>query len=128
MPNEQAGLTAAEWNVMDCLWKESPLTVMQMVALLRQRTGWAKSTSTTMISRMEKKGLIFCNPGEKPRRYYPGVAREQAVRQESQSFLNRVFQGSVSLMMNTVVRQQNLTQEEIDELLALLQNLGGNQT
>lgn len=126
MPNEHTDLTPAEWNVMECLWEESPRTVMQMVAELKERVGWAKSTSTTMISRMEKKGLIYCNETEKPKHYFPAVLRENAVAQETKSFLNRVFRGSVGLMMNAAVQHQDLTQEEVDQLYAILQKVEGD--
>lgn len=53
---EKIKLTGAEWSVLDCLWEESPLTVMQMVARMRDRVGWAKSTTITVLRRMEDKG------------------------------------------------------------------------
>ena len=52
---EKIKLTGAEWSVLDCLWEESPLTVMQMVARMRDRVGWAKSTTITVLRRMEAK-------------------------------------------------------------------------
>lgn len=120
-------LTAAEWNVMECLWEESPQTLMQLVSALRERVGWAKSTTTTMLSRMEKKSLVVCGETEKPRRYTPAVKREDAVEQETRSFMKRVFQGSVGMMMNTLVEQQDLTPEEIHQLYVILQKAEGEK-
>lgn len=125
--NVDVTLTAAEWNVMECLWTQSPQTLMQLVAALRERAGWAKSTTTTMLSRMEKKGLLICEADAKPRRYAPAVRREDAVKQETRSFVDRVFRGSVGMMMNTLVKQQDLTQEEIHQLYAILQKAEGEQ-
>ena len=39
---------------------------------------------------------------------------------ETQGFLNRVYQGSVSMMVSAITQKQNLSQEEIDELYAIL--------
>lgn len=120
MPKENVNLTAAEWNVMECLWEESPQTAMQLVAQLQRQVGWAKSTTMTMLTRMEKKGLLFCTGLEKPRHYATAVRREDAVRQETKSFVRRVFRGSVSMMMSSLVEQQALTKEEINQLYAIL--------
>ncbi len=127
MEKKNVSLTAAEWNVMECLWEKSPQTLMQLVSALRERVGWAKSTTTTMLSRMKKKEIISCVETGKPRRYTPAVKREDAVEQETRSFMNRVFRGSVGMMINTLVEQQNLTPEEIQELYAILQRAGGEK-
>lgn len=120
MQEKDVSLTAAEWNVMECLWDKAPQTAMQLVAQLHHRIGWAKSTTMTMLSRMEKKGLLTCACLEKPRHYVPAVRREDAVRQETKSFVQRVFQGSVGMMMSALVEQQELTKEELNQLYAIL--------
>lgn len=122
MPKENVNLTAAEWNVMECLWEESPQTAMQLVAQLQQKIGWAKSTTMTMLSRMEKKELLLCTDLEKPRRYTTAIRREDAVRQETKSFVRRVFRGSVGMMMSSLVEQQELTKEDINQLYAILKH------
>ena len=55
---EPIKLTGSEWSVLDCLWRENPQTVMQMVANLSKTVGWAKSTTITTLRRMEEKGLV----------------------------------------------------------------------
>ena len=54
-------LSPGEWQVMEALW-EGPKTLMELVRLLKERTGWAKSTVTTMVRRMEDKGLLAPRP------------------------------------------------------------------
>lgn len=112
---------------MECLWETSPQTLMQLVSALRERVGWAKSTTTTMLSRMEKKSLVVCEETAKPRRYTPAVKREDAVERETRSFMDRVFRGSVGMMMNTLVKQQDLTPEEIHQLYVILQKAEGEK-
>ncbi|MBP3701265.1 MAG: BlaI/MecI/CopY family transcriptional regulator [Lachnospiraceae bacterium] len=121
MDQKQISLTNAEWNVMECLWQSQPRTVMQLVAELRDSVGWAKSTTITMLTRMEAKGLIVCDPTQKPKYYTSAVQREDAVREETQSFMERVFRGSVGLMMSNIVENRKLSREELDELYAILQ-------
>ena len=73
-------LTNAEWSVMECLWEKSPQTVVQLAHALRERAGWAKSTSSTMVTRMAAKGLLRVDEGGKARLYSPAVERKEAVR------------------------------------------------
>ena len=113
-------LTHGEWNVMECLWEQAPRTAMQLVPLLQERAGWAKSTTLTMLSRMEAKGLVRSQVQGRARAYWPNVRREDAARQETRSFLRRVYQGSVGLMLSAMTQDEGLTREELDELYEIL--------
>ena len=45
--------------------------------------------------------------------------------QEEQNFLNRVFKGNRGLMMTTMLEQEKLTDEDIDELIRILEKRKG---
>lgn len=113
-------LTNAEWSVMECLWECAPQTVVQLAAALKARVGWAKSTSSTMVTRMAAKGLLRVDESGRARRYSPAVERGEAVREQTAHFLDRVYQGSVSLLLNTMVHDGGLSREELAELHAIL--------
>ena len=117
---EQIKLTASEWNVLSCLWEESPRTVMQIVGELERTVGWHRSTTITTLHRMEDKGLIRCEQAGRGRAYTPLVDREQAAVAETRSFLDRVYQGSVGMMMSAMAQRQELSGDEIAELRAIL--------
>ena len=113
-------LTASEWNVLNCLWGDSPRTVMQLVAELEKSVGWAKSTTITTLRRMEDKGLVLCAVEGRTKHYTPAVRRDNAVRGETRSFLDKVYRGSVGLMMSALAEDQALSKAEIDELYEIL--------
>ena len=110
--------------MLTCLWENSPRTVMQLVAALGERVGWAKSTTITTLRRMEEKGLVRVEQGERGKRYAPAVEREQATAAETHSFLDRVYQGSVGLMMSAMAKRQELSKDEVAELRAILDRIG----
>ena len=116
----QVHLTASEWNVLECLWRHSPQTVMELVAELKCRVGWAKSTTITTLRRMEEKGLVRSETIGKAKHYTPLVAREEADRRETRSFLDKVYRGSVGLMMSAMAQRQELTEEDLRQLRAIL--------
>lgn len=117
---EQMKLTSSEWNVLNCLWEHSPRTVMQIVGELEQAVGWARSTTITTLHRMEAKGLVRCEQAARGKAYIPLVEREQAALVETHSFLDRVYQGSVGMMMRAMAKQEGLSREQIAQLRAIL--------
>ena len=117
---EQTKLTASEWSVLDSLWRESPQTVMQLVANLGKTVGWAKSTTITTLRRMEEKELVHCETVGKGKSYTPAVEQEKAEIQETRSFLDRVYRGSVGMMMSAMAQRRQLSGGEIKELRAIL--------
>ncbi|MDE6974785.1 MAG: BlaI/MecI/CopY family transcriptional regulator [Lachnospiraceae bacterium] len=118
-------LSGAEWHVLESLWADSPKVGSQIVADMEARKGWSRSTTLTMLRRMADKGLIFCDDGGKMKSYVPLVGREEAVRRETESFLDRVYQGSVSMLLNGFVKKQKLSAEEIMELRQILDKAEG---
>lgn len=120
---ENMKLNASEWNVLNCLWENHPRTVMQLVADLEESVGWAKSTTITTLRRMEEKGLVRVEQAGRGKAYSPAVEREQAVTAETHSFLDRVYQGSVGLMMSAMAKRQELSPNEVAELRAILDQI-----
>ncbi len=117
---DQLSLTNSEWYVLDCLWERSPQTVMQLSAALGERVGWAKSTTITTLRRMEEKGLLTCTQEGRTRYYAPAVERQGAALRETRSFLDKVYRGSVGLMVSAMARENALSREEIEELYEIL--------
>ena len=122
---DELKLSASEWNVLNCLWADSPRTVMQLVAALGEQVGWAKSTTITTLRRMEEKGLVRAEQSGRGKSYTPAVEREQAATAETRSFLDRVYQGSVGLMMSAMAKRQELSAGEVAQLRAILDQLDG---
>jgi BlaI family penicillinase repressor len=120
MSEQNISLTNTEWNLMECLWEASPRTGREATDYLQERVGWTRSTTLTMLRRMTEKGLVHCEDKEGMKVYSPLIRREDAVIKETDDFLNRVYKGSVSMMMSAITKKQELTKEEIDELYAIL--------
>ena len=124
MAEKQTSLTQAEWSVMECLWEAGPLTGREVTQRMARRCGWSRSTTLTLLSRLEAKGTLESVPAEKgPKLFCPLLEREDAALEEAKDFLSRVYQGSLSLMVSALTRKQALSREELDELYALLKGL-----
>ena len=117
-------LSDGEWKLMRRLWEQAPRTITELTAALREETGWSKNTVITMLSRLEAKGAVRHEEG-KAKRYFPALRREDAAQAETESFLSKVYGGSLGLMMSAMVESRKLTEEDIAELSAILDKAGG---
>ena len=83
-------------------------------------TGWGKNVIITMLKRLETKGAVRHEEGEKAKQFYPAVSRDETALEETRGFLNRVYNGSLGLMVNAMVNSRALTDQEIEELQEIL--------
>ncbi len=120
MKKENAILQQSDRYIMEKLWEESPRTITQLYHELKEEQGWSKSTVNTLLTRMVEKGIIYYEEGGRARQYYPTVKREDAAVAETENFLQRVYKGSVGMMMNTMIRESAFSHEEIEELYEIL--------
>ena len=125
MKEDLYSLTPSEWLLMECLWEHAPCTGRQAVEDLRIRAGWSRSTTLTMLRRMTEKGFITCDENGSVLQYSPLIERDAAVQQETGSFLSRVYNGSVSMLVSAMAKQQKLSKNELEELREILRQADG---
>jgi len=117
-------ISGAQWEVMNIIWAESPITAATVIQRLAESTGWNPRTIKTLINRLLKKGVITFEARGKEYLYRPLIRREQCVKSESRWFLDRVFGGAAGPMLVHFVNQANLTEAEIQELKQILSRKG----
>lgn len=123
MSKQDATLTTAEWSVMECLWERSPLSGRELTEQMRELCGWSRSTTLTLLSRMEAKGAIAASTEAGKKKFSPLIRREDMAMKETENFLSRVYKGSLSLLVSSFTRKQPLSEKERDELHAILKEL-----
>lgn len=117
-------LSDGEWKLMSRLWEKSPMTITALTASLKEETGWSKNTVITMLSRLEGKGAVRSEAGARAKEYYPQIAYNEALRRESESFLEKVKGSGLCLMMSAMAESGALNKEDIEELSAILEKAG----
>ena len=120
-------LSNGEWALMKVLWESSPMTITQLVAAMKDTTGWDKHTIIPMLSRMEAKGAVRFESNGRAKLFFPVLQREDAVRQETRNFLDKVFDGRLGGLLTAMVDRRPLSQEDVDELTAILEKAKGEQ-
>lgn len=113
-------ITESEWQLMELLW-QGEKTQGQLMEQLGKK--WNKNTVHTFLSRLCTKGFAEVDKECSPHVYRALIPREECESQERESFLQRVYRGSVSNMVAAFVKGGELSEEEREELRKLLQDL-----
>ena len=116
-------ISEAESVVMDVLWKRNPLAAEDIVAALAQRQDWQEATIKTLLNRLLKKGAISAEKDGRRYLYAPVLQREAWVQGESESLLERMFDGRVAPLVAHFSEQRKLSRKDIAELRKLLKEL-----
>ena len=117
----KVSLSDGEWKIMNSLWESGGSTITELTASLENETGWDKHIIITMLGRMEKKEAVAHRQGGRAKVFYPLVSREEVSMQETRGFLEKVYRGSLGMMVNAMVADQALSEQEIQELYDILE-------
>lgn len=120
MNNADCKISDAEWSVMKVIWQESPLTAASVIDYLKPETDWNPKTIQTLISRLVKKGALGVKKEGALNEYYPLISKEDCMRQETKTFLQKVYDGSLQILLANFINNENLSPQEIEELKSLL--------
>lgn len=113
-------LSDGEWKLMNLLWEKEPLTIGEMVSALKNDTGWTKGTVFVMLKRMMEKKIVRVDEGDRAKKYFPILLKEEASAYETDNFLSKVYGGSIGMMVASMAGQKALTEEDIEELYNIL--------
>ena len=106
---------------MKVVWKQaSPTLAQDIIHSLAQHTTWSAATVKTMLNRLVAKGALQYERAGKSYLYSAAVTEGECRAAEADSFLKRVFDGSLSPMLSHFVRSRRLTQKELDALEQIL--------
>ena len=114
-------LSNGEWTLMKVLWESSPQTITHLTAALKDSTGWDRHTVIPMLSRLEEKGAVAYRHNGRAKEYYPRLQQREASRSETKRFLEKVYNGSLGVMVHAMVDSHALSREDIQELAAILE-------
>ena len=115
-------ISRAEWPLMEAVWDEAPLTAMDITerVALRSSKGLSPQTIKTLLGRLVKKGALSFRQQGNRYLYSPSIKRTDYVDRESESFLQRVFQGAADSLLAHFVNRTDLSAEEISRLRKML--------
>jgi predicted transcriptional regulator len=118
---KQYELTEAEWEIIQVVWKREPCAAPEVQEELVARKKWTYSTVKTLMDRMVAKGLLTTERIRNLILYRAAIRRQDAQRGELLRTVKRAFGGAFTPMMQFMLESDTLSQEELDELQAMIQ-------
>ena len=112
-------LGAVEARFADLIWDNEPVRSAQLVKLAQQALSWKKSTTYTVLKRLAQRGLFRNQDGV----VTACLSREEFYAAQSQQFVEETFSGSLPAFLTAFTARKQLSEEEIDQLQALIDRL-----
>lgn len=115
-----AKISSSELEVLEVLWgSQGPMPIAAIRSALEGTHSWDASTVKTLLRRLREKGAVDCEKRD-VFYYWPLLSREEYRRWSTQSFLQRVYQGSARDLVAGLVECCPLSQEDLNELRGIL--------
>ncbi|WOE75115.1 BlaI/MecI/CopY family transcriptional regulator [Alterisphingorhabdus coralli] len=116
-------ISDAEFEVMDCLWDQSPLTASEISERVPADRKWSLQTVKTLLSRLVNKGAITHEVDGRRYLYRPLLERQDYVAGESSRFVDRLFSGRAGPLFAHLAEREAFSEEDIAEIERLLKEM-----
>ena len=116
MRTKSRTLTEQDLEIMKVVWELQTATVRDVYEALLRRRKIAYTTVMTMMNILEEKGYLKKRAEDKAHVYRPAQAKAKVIRAMVQEFVQRVFNGSAEPLLVQLVRDRQLSPEELEKI------------
>jgi BlaI family penicillinase repressor len=113
-------ISNSEWEVMKIIWNYPESSSMDIIEGLKHKSQWKPATIKSLINRLLTKNAIGFNKSGNEYLYFPLVSEDECIKLESQSFIDKVFNGSIKSMLLTFAQSKEISETDIQELRNIL--------
>lgn len=113
---------ASETRFAEIVWRNEPITSMDLAELCRQQLGWKKTTTYTVLKRLCDKG-IFQNQGTVVTSL---MSEQEFYARRSAKFVEETFDGSLPAFIAAFAGQKKLSPEELAEIRRMIDEMEGD--
>ena len=116
-------ISEAEFEVMKIVWKYAPINTNEITEKLTLTTSWSPKTIQTLIKRLVSKKALSYEKQSRVFVYTPLVQEDEYIRQESNSFLKRYYNGNLSSMLASYLKTISSLQQKLITYAIYYQNI-----
>ena len=111
-------LTETELKFAEIIWGSEPISSPDLVKLCEEKLAWKKSTTYTMLKKLENKGIAQNIKGT----VGSLINKEEFYSEQSNQFIDNTFEGSLPKFLAAFIKKKKLNTKEIDEIQELINN------
>lgn len=126
MSNTQTELPTisdAEMEILQVLWRESPLPADAIIKQLQLHKDAHPKTTKTLINRLLKKNALGFHEKDRKYHYYPLINKVDFYSHKTDNFLQRFFGGQLTPLVSFFSEEKTLSEEDLKELKALIEKI-----
>ncbi len=120
--SENIKISEAEYEIMKVIWSSYPISTNEVVLKFKDKNQWSPRTIQTLLSRLVKKGAIGFTKRSREFVYTPLINENDYINEESESFLNKFYNGTINSMVMNFIENDKLSHDDIEELKKILNN------
>lgn len=113
-------ISESEWEIMNVLWDKAPQTANDIILSLQESTAWKPKTIRTLLDRLVQKDVVGVNKNLRVYTFYPLYTQEECQRAETESFIKRIYGGTLKSMLAQFIQEDTLSDDDINELRFIL--------
>ena len=106
----------SEYRFCCILWEHEPVKSTELVRLCKEKLGWSKATTYTVIKRLSERGVVK-NEEATVRSL---ISKEQAQTAAVDELVEKTFDGSLPAFVAAFTRRGKLSAAEAEELRRLI--------
>lgn len=107
----------SEYRFCLILWEHEPIKSAELAKLCKERLGWSKTTTYTVIKRLSDRGVLKSENTI----VSSLVSKEEAQQSELDELMEKKFEGSLPAFIAAFGRRQELSDEDIEEIRRIIQ-------
>lgn len=113
-------ISESEWEIMNVLWDKAPQTANDIIFSLQKSTEWKPKTIRTLLDRLVQKDVVGVNKNLRVYTFYPLYTQDECQRAETESFIKRIYGGTLKSMLVQFIQEDTLSDDDINELRFIL--------
>lgn len=125
--SSQIRLGRVELQIMNVVWERGKATVHDVKDALSRGRKPAYSTILTMMRKLEAKGYLEHDIDERTYVYRPTISKKAVGHGMLGDVLDRLFEGSPSLLLNSLVEQDRISEKELRKIRKLIREREKNE-
>ena len=110
--------------IMRVLWSHGEATVAEVHEALEPERGLALTTIATMLTKMEKKGVVEHRAEGRRFVYQPLVSEDQVRHSMVADLTSQLFRGDVTALVNHLLSEHDIDARELAQLRELIASRG----
>ena len=108
----------SEYRFCLILWENEPISSRALSELCKERLGWSKTTTYTVIKRLSERGVVK----NENTIVTSLVSKEEAQISEIDELIEKKFEGSLPAFVAAFTKRKKLSEAEIDEIRKMIED------